>query len=49
MHDSPVLQETETVSVTYLKIYILNIYANSLNSELNSLYSAETKTPNAIY
>ena len=37
MHDSPVLQETETVNVTYLKIYILNIYANSLNSGIRIL------------
>lgn len=41
MHDSLVLQEAETVNVTYLKIYILSIYANSLNSGIRILYTQQ--------
>lgn len=38
MYDSPVLQKgNRKVNITYHKIYILNIHANSLNSGIGIL------------
>lgn len=38
-------QEGETVNMTYNKIYILNIYANSLNSGIRILCTQQEQKP----